>query len=500
MSIVWFLGTATMVCTLVACTYRDQMASTGPNASPTVISPSQTRTPRAMPTPTLSLVRTATALPTDTSTPTPTSTPQGGGRGVITFNTRPYDGSGGVYTINVDSGSQEQLLIQGIPWEKTICNWLWSSDGLHIAYSWTYRNTGGCQGREHQAQIEIIEQLPQHDAGWQSTLVTDRGNSGSYTWIPNRATDENYGYAWSPDGQNLAFTEPIDSEDVIALYVFDAKVKIKKRVSPQNINVDQFAWSPDSQFLAVATIDGTISVAGTPGSRSGYIKSDIFVVDANGDDWSKVENTEPTYRRTMLIQWAPDSSGFSFETCGGDTTAINCYITGYSYSLDTLSLEVHRSALGEYYEPPKFWIWNPEIIMNGQDISNLLPEGWKLFHYGIVNYAPKEIWSPDGRYIVFLVFLEKDNTPYQAIAMAGDSEIRILSYVSPAVPRQHITSTGRFITYALSPDKRQLAFSTFSPDGPARIFRMEFDIHADPVIVWESDFVFSDFSALEWQP
>lgn len=88
---------------------------------------------------------------------------------------------------------------------------------------------------------------------------------------------EDYDPAWSPDGQWIAYTSSSGIEDGSDIYLID----LKNPITPEPVNITQHpandssaAWSPDSSMLLfVSDRDGS---------------ADIFLMDRNGKDAKKI--------------------------------------------------------------------------------------------------------------------------------------------------------------------------------------------------------------------
>jgi dipeptidyl aminopeptidase/acylaminoacyl peptidase len=117
---------------------------------------------------------------------------------------------------------------------------------------------------------------------------------------------------WSPDGKQIAFLsrdgeEPKRDPLVIApnrhqrLWTIQPEYDIPEAVTPDGLTVWEYAWSPDSNQLALYYTTGS--------DDTDWYRGQIGVVPASGGD---VRQQTDLTRQASALTWSPDSSRLAF--------------------------------------------------------------------------------------------------------------------------------------------------------------------------------------------
>jgi len=166
----------------------------------------------------------------------------------------------------------------------------WSPDNQQIAF---ISKTRG-EGSKDKAQPYLMS--------------ANGGETRQVCTIPNGVSD----LEWSPDGKRIAFLsrdgeEPKSDPLVIApnrhqrLWTIRPGYDIPEPVTPNNLTVWEYAWSPDSQQLALYYSTG-------PDDTDWY-RGQIGIVLASGGAVRQLTNLT---RQASALAWSPDRSRLAF--------------------------------------------------------------------------------------------------------------------------------------------------------------------------------------------
>ncbi len=205
------------------------------------------------------------------------------------------------------------------------------------------------------------------------------------------------GFAVSPDGQTIIFTNPIGRNLIGFLYRIHTNGRVQRMLdTPQTL---RGIWSPDGEWIAYTTSSGSTS--------TGY---EICLMHLDGSD--KRCPTEPhLYVTYQNIAWSPNGRWISFA----HGTAIGVI------DVDTSHLEfLADNATTTFWSPDSEWI--VFSLVNSEEIFRIRPDGTGLESLGAVGRYP--VWSPDGAYIAF--FGHQDEHWSLNLLSLADRSVRVL--------------------------------------------------------------------------
>lgn len=231
----------------------------------------------------------------------------------------------GIYTIDVASGEQHHLLTTGLPIPISVWQLAWSPDGTQIGYiNARYPDSGG----------------PHSDAQTQLRLfVMNADGSDSQPVTP---ADVNVSsFAWSPDGSQIAYT--VESSEPGGRATSDIWVMDLNGSQPWALTTDGFsnqpAWSPRGDEIAFVR------------HSEDYRSSDVYLVSSNG---VAVWRLTDTPQRESEPAWSPDGSQLVFTRIGSDFES--CRLVVASTETGAERELVSYDALGGCAQSP---VWEP---------------------------------------------------------------------------------------------------------------------------------------------
>lgn len=164
----------------------------------------------------------------------------------------------------------------------------WSPDGQQLAF------TSVGEGEKDKPQLHL--------------LPAQGGEAKKVCTMPNGASD----LAWSPDGSHIAFLslegeEPKSDPKVITsdrhrrLWTVRPDYDIPEAVTPDNMTVWEFAWSPDSKYIALYYSSGS--------DETDWYRGQIGIVSANG---GAVRQLSQLTRQVSALTWSPDGKHITY--------------------------------------------------------------------------------------------------------------------------------------------------------------------------------------------
>lgn len=164
----------------------------------------------------------------------------------------------------------------------------WSPDGQQLAF------TSVGEGEKDKPQLHL--------------LPAQGGDAKKVCTMPNGASD----LAWSPDGSHIAFLslegeEPKSDPKVITsdrqrrLWTVRPDYDIPEAVTPDNMTVWEFAWSPDSKYIALYYSSGS--------DETDWYRGQIGIVSASG---GAVRQLSQLTHQVSALTWSPDGKHITY--------------------------------------------------------------------------------------------------------------------------------------------------------------------------------------------
>ncbi|GCF09930.1 alpha/beta hydrolase family protein [Dictyobacter arantiisoli] len=263
-----------------------------------------------------------------------------------------------IWLAETDGSKEAHPLISGKRDETSPC---WSPDGKQLAF------VTQAEGEKEKPQLHIISA-----EGGEAKLICK---------LPNGVSN----LAWSPDGSRISFLslegeEPKSDPKVLAparyqrLWTVRAEQALPEAVTPRDIMVMEYVWSPDSQSLALYYAHGP--------EENDWYHGQIGTVAASG---SAVRQLTSLKLPARALAWSPDGTQIAFLS-------------------------------GSWSDPGRGVSDIYAVTLATQQVRNLTP--------GIDGSPAWCSWFPDGRHLLFAMV--KHVTHQIGLLDSQDGTIRLL--------------------------------------------------------------------------
>jgi TolB protein len=177
-----------------------------------------------------------------------------------------------IFTVNADGSNFTDLKPEaGIRWSYPI----WSPDGKRMVFT----TSAGAE-----TYIFVM------DANGSNVINLSYGKS---------LANQDHEPTWSPNGQQIAF---ISSGKV---HVVNADGSNWTKLTDK-LECRALSWSPDGKRIAF--------ISGNTDSSELYIGSELYIMDANGSNLTKLTNLSTTGEFPMSLTWSPDGQQIAFSS------------------------------------------------------------------------------------------------------------------------------------------------------------------------------------------
>jgi Tol biopolymer transport system component len=271
----------------------------------------------------------------------------------------------GVFTVNMEG---EQTRVQDT--DRFSRSVQWSPDGGHILSTLTV---------DDQAQIYLTSLAD----GDKTALTEDVG------FRPNYYAPGGIDAQYAPNGEQIAFLSLREGDDYLSLYVMNADGSEQQRLTSLG-TVEGFAWSPDGQKLAFGALPGGYNGTG-----------DLFIINRDGSDLRQLTQSGEVIKENAPT-WAPDGEELWFTTLDGVIRKVERVNTDRSgrQVIREDAAEPLFSPLGDAVLITTYdgnWPGLAVMTPDGGDVIPIRLSGERAYY----NAA----WSPTGGQIAFVTYL-----------------------------------------------------------------------------------------------
>jgi dipeptidyl aminopeptidase/acylaminoacyl peptidase len=256
-----------------------------------------------------------------------------------------------------------------------------------------------------------------------------------------------YEFDWSPDGRQLAYlAAPGDGDDnwyVAEVYAIDAASGVVRHILKPPMQVANVRWSPDGKNLAF--IGGLMSDEGSTGG-------DIFILPAAGGaprDLTANRKTSPNWFRWMpsssQILMTEDSSGemavSTLDLTSGSVEQIWKSAESFAFSGDASTSAVIRNSWGH---APEVWAGRTGAWQQITHSNDHLAPQW--------GQSTSIEWSSEGFHVQGWLLFPKSYDPAKHYPMVvvvhgGPAADTRSAWPRPGLPLQLLSAEGYFLFY-----------------------------------------------------
>ena len=301
---------------------------------------------------------------------------------------------------------------------------------------------------EGTATVTVTATDPGNLSATQAFDVTVSGSS--VTNLTNHSADEATP-AWSPDGNQIAFTSFRDDANAPEIYVMNADGSGQTNLTNHPASDAEAAWSPDGTRIAFSS---------DRGDRGG--NSEIYVMNADGSGVTRLTNHSA---RDGSPAWSPDGTRIAFGSArdgNWDIYAMNADGSRVARLTNNAALDLYPawSPDGARIAFTSERDGNREIyVMNG-DGSGVT----RLTDHSAYDWDPA--WSPDG---VRIAFTSRRD---------GNHQIHVMNANGTGVTQLTDHSAGNWGP-VWSPDGARIAF-TSDRDGNFEVYVLNVPVLPPP--------------------
>jgi dipeptidyl aminopeptidase/acylaminoacyl peptidase len=350
----------------------------------------------------------------------------------------------------------------------------WSPDGRYLAFLSTRGEPVG-EEKEPSSQIYLLR----IDGGEAEQLTKVEGSVGTFRW--------------SPDGRQIAFLvrDPLSAGDrekeknrddavfvdhdykFFRLWVIDLATKKSERLARQDLNVNDFTWSPDGSELALA-------ISETPREDDLWMQKLIVVNRATGDiarTLSEAVSGNP--------QWSPD----------GKTIAMFEYTPqriANRLALVSSAGGPSRVVLNDYNGTPWDFQWSPDslsLIIESTEGSKMKLIRVELKTEAVTRLAEVYASGPgfhlakDGSTIAFLQ--EPPDSPADIWSLRQEGALKRLTELNPQVQSLKL-GEAKEISWRNKKDGQAIYGVLITPADfkPGQLYPTVVQIHGGPEWAW----------------
>ena len=218
----------------------------------------------------------------------------------------------------------------------------------------------------------------------------------------NTSANNNGGPVQSPDGRQIAFQSNRDGNNEI--YIIDIESGVQLNLTKNSANDYSPTWSPDGKYIAFISDRDAILVD----ANRDIWTNNIYIIDADGSNVRRltVDNLANQYSG---LSWSPDGKKLALGLSSVSQYGAFFYQGIYLMDLDNLGLtRLTYDTYTIHQANPK---WSPDgkyilYLVLGSELSNIYVMNADGTDQVALSQDPSTYdtdpsWSPDGEYIVF---------------------------------------------------------------------------------------------------